>query len=146
MSLHYYEAPPLLVKFVLSLIPCLGIWIGLSLSFCMAGRVLFPVLPSFTSHNAKFWIVISQCPFLLFLSTCCPLPFLDSNSLCMHAQSRPTLCNSWTITHQSPLPWNFPGKNTGVDCHFILQGILPIQGLNPHFLGLLHQFVRFFTT
>ena len=24
-----------------------------------------------------------------------------------------------------------PGKNTGVGCHFLLQGIFPIQGLNP---------------
>ena len=32
-------------------------------------------------------------------------------------------------------PWNSPGKNTGVGCHFILQGIFPTQGLNP---GLLH--------
>ena len=28
--------------------------------------------------------------------------------------------------------------NTGVGCHFLLQGILPTQGLNPHFLQLLH--------
>ena len=27
-------------------------------------------------------------------------------------------------------PWNFPGKNTGVGCHFLLQGIFPTQGLN----------------
>ena len=32
-------------------------------------------------------------------------------------------------------PWNSPGKNTGVGCHFLLQGIFPTQGLNP---GLLH--------
>ena len=31
-------------------------------------------------------------------------------------------------------PWNSPGKNTGVGCHIILQGIFPTQGLN---LGLL---------
>ena len=31
-------------------------------------------------------------------------------------------------------PWRFPGKNTGVGCHFLLQGILLIQGLNPHLL------------
>ena len=24
-------------------------------------------------------------------------------------------------------PWNFPGKNTGVDCHFLLQQIFPTQ-------------------
>ena len=28
-------------------------------------------------------------------------------------------------------PWDFPGKNTGVDCHFLLQGIFPTQGPNP---------------
>ena len=32
-------------------------------------------------------------------------------------------------------PWNFPGKNTGVGCHFLLQGIVLTQGLNP---GLPH--------
>ena len=32
-------------------------------------------------------------------------------------------------------PWDFPGRNTGVVCHFLLQGIFPIQGQNP---GLLH--------
>ena len=32
-------------------------------------------------------------------------------------------------------PWNFPGKDTGVVYHFLLQGIFPTQGSN---LGLLH--------
>ena len=32
-------------------------------------------------------------------------------------------------------PWGFPGKNTGVGCHFLLQGIFPFQESNP---GLLH--------
>ena len=32
-------------------------------------------------------------------------------------------------------PWNFPGKSTGVGCHFLLQGIFQTQGSN---LGLLH--------
>ena len=32
-------------------------------------------------------------------------------------------------------PWNFPGKNTGVGCHFLLQRIFLTQGLNP---GLPH--------
>ena len=29
---------------------------------------------------------------------------------------------------------DFPGKNTGVGCHFPLQGIFPTQGSNPHLL------------
>ena len=32
-------------------------------------------------------------------------------------------------------PWNFPGKSSGVGCHFLLQENFPTQGLNP---GLLH--------
>ena len=28
----------------------------------------------------------------------------------------------------------FPGKNTGVGCHFLLQGIFLTQGSNPHLL------------
>ena len=31
-------------------------------------------------------------------------------------------------------PLNFPGKNTGVGCHFLLQQIFPTQGLNLHHL------------
>ena len=31
-------------------------------------------------------------------------------------------------------PWDFPGKNTGVGCHFSLQRIFPTQGSNPHLL------------
>ena len=41
----------------------------------------------------------------------------------------------WTIAHQASRPWNSPGKNTGVDCHFILQGIFLTQGLNPGLLN-----------
>ena len=33
-------------------------------------------------------------------------------------------------------PWDSPGKNTGVDCHFLLQGIFLTQGWN---LDLLHR-------
>ena len=31
-------------------------------------------------------------------------------------------------------PWDSPGKNTGVGCNFLLQGIFLTQGLNPHLL------------
>ena len=34
-------------------------------------------------------------------------------------------------------PWDSPGKNTGVECHALLQGIFLTQGLNPHLLHLL---------
>ena len=35
-------------------------------------------------------------------------------------------------------PWDSPGRNTGVGCHALLQGIFPTQGSNPGFLRLLH--------
>ena len=31
----------------------------------------------------------------------------------------------WTVAHQAPLSMDFPGKNTGAGCHFLLQGIFP---------------------
>ena len=34
----------------------------------------------------------------------------------------------WTAAHQVLCARNFPGKNTGVGCHFLLQGIFPAQG------------------
>ena len=41
----------------------------------------------------------------------------------------------WTVAHQAPLSRDSPGKNTGVGCHFLLQGIFPTKGANP---GLPH--------
>ena len=35
-----------------------------------------------------------------------------------------------------PSPWNFPGKNIGVGCHFLFQAIFPTQGLNSSLLCL----------
>ena len=35
-------------------------------------------------------------------------------------------------------PWDFPGKNTGAGCYFLLQGIFLNQGSNPRLLHLLH--------
>ena len=34
--------------------------------------------------------------------------------------------------------WDPLGKNAGVGCHCLLQGIFPTQGSNPHLLCLLH--------
>ena len=42
------------------------------------------------------------------------------------------------VARQAPLSLASPGKNTGVGCHFFLQGIFLTQGSNPHFLRLLH--------
>ena len=61
-------------------------------------------------------------------------------SVCVKSlQLRPTLCDPVDSSLPGSLcPWEFPGKNTAVGCHALLQGIFPIQGLNLRFLSLLH--------
>ena len=52
------------------------------------------------------------------------------------AQSCPTLCVPMDCNLPgSSVLGDCPGKNTGVGCHALLQGIFPTQGSNP---GLLH--------
>ena len=50
-----------------------------------------------------------------------------------------TLCDP--MDHSPPgssVHGDSPGKNTGVGCHYFLQGIFPTQGSNLCFLRLLH--------
>ena len=46
----------------------------------------------------------------------------------------PTLATPWAVARQAPLSMDFPGKNTRVGSHFLLQGIFLTQESN---LGLL---------
>ena len=52
------------------------------------------------------------------------------------AKSCPTLASPWTVARQAPLSMGFSSKNTGVDCHFLLQGIFPTQEIEPGSLPL----------
>ena len=63
-------------------------------------------------------------------------------NMCMCAymtsrQSCPTLCDSMSVVHQTPLFMGFSRQNTRVGCCALLQGIFPTQGSNPHHLYLL---------
>ena len=61
---------------------------------------------------------------------------MPSVVLCLVAQLCPALCNPmYCSLPGSPVHGDSPGKNTGVGCHALLQGIFPTQGLNP---GLPH--------
>ena len=69
----------------------------------------------------RVWMCTRTCPHMLSSS-------VVSDSLQPHGlQPARLLC-----------PQNFLGKNTGVDCHSLLQGIFLTQGLNPSLLHLLH--------
>ena len=53
--------------------------------------------------------------------------------------SCPTLCDPIDCSLPgSSVHSDSPGKNTGVGCHSLLQGIFPTQGSNPSLLCLLH--------
>ena len=65
-----------------------------------------------------------------------PLPTISRSAVCSAAQSYPARYDpmDWSPPGSS-VHGDSPGKNTGVSCHFFLQGIFPTQGSNP---GLLH--------
>ena len=44
----------------------------------------------------------------------------------------------WTVARRLLCPWDSPGKNTGLDCHTLIQGIFLIQGSYPYLLWFLH--------
>ena len=64
-------------------------------------------------------------------------------NMCLVTQSCPTLCNQMDCSPAgSSVHGDSPGKNTGVGCHALLQGIFPTQGLNPvlpHCRGILYH-------
>ena len=59
------------------------------------------------------------------LSAICISEVIDISHF-SHVQLFVTL---WTIAHQAPLFMNSPSKNTGVDCHALLQGIFPLANI-----------------
>ena len=52
------------------------------------------------------------------------------------------MSDSWWLDGLWPArllcPWDFPGKNSGVGCHFLLQRIFLIQELKLNLIRLLH--------
>ena len=69
------------------------------------------------------------------------IPPIDSEQKCLLFQqlSRVQLfATPWTVATRLLCPQDSSDKNTGVGCHFLLQGIFPTQGLNLSLLCLLH--------
>ena len=76
-------------------------------------------------HSTGLSILESPVPYpsqVSHWSLCC----------CLIAQSRPTLLQPHGLGPTKLLcPWDFPGKNMEVGCHFLLQGYLSNPGMGP---------------
>ena len=90
-------------------------------------------------------VVLTAPPLSLHLlpsliSNCLNLPIGTQARLwrlccCLVAKScPPVLWPPWTVATMLLCTWDFPGNNTGLGCHFLLQGIFPTQGSNLCFL------------
>jgi len=77
----------------------------LQTSWRRMGWVYFILPVRRTSQSSLLWLVTQSC-----LTLCNPMDYSLSGSS-VHGDS--------------------PGKNTGVSCHALLQGIFPTHGLNP---------------
>ena len=79
-------------------------------------------------------------PFSLSRNSSSPYSYPPMWKMKVKSLSRvPLFLTPWTIAHQTPHPWNFPGKESTMGCHFLLQGIFPIQGSNPSLLHYRHS-------
>ena len=96
---------------------------------CNSQRQAISICP----NMHKSWAL----PLTLFFPDSAQVISSGTKLICLAAQSCLTLCEPINCSPpgSSVLGIFFPGKNTGVGCHFLLQEILPTQGSNP---GLSH--------
>jgi len=96
-------------------------------------------------------LMLSACPSAMSV---CLSPFFLSLTLFLHSssyvfpQASKLSCSSHVRLFATPwgplqptrllCPWDSPGKNTAVGCHFLLQGIFLTQGSNLCLLRLLN--------
>jgi len=67
------------------------------------------------------------------------LYFLDVKNGCAWVLSCVGLSvNLWTLVCQAPQSMGFSWQDSGLGCHFLLQGIFPTQGFYLCFLYILH--------
>ena len=98
---------------------------------CLDKDAKSPYIPHISIHLNSYcrreWLMVNSVNQSLSVSC---LIFIShsvmSNSLWPH----------WLYPARLLCPWNSLGKNTGVGCHALLQGIFPTQGSNPDLLHL----------
>ena len=97
-----------------------------SISYQAWLTVLKILLRAVLSSQKKLKEKYRDSPYFSWLYTyiCCCL----ASKMCL------TLCNPMNYSLPGLCPWDFPGKNTGEGCHFLLQGIFLTPGSNLHLL------------
>ena len=91
--------------------------------------------------QACFWLKVFA--FVVPSTWYSPISNISPSPRSLHSsatslQSCLILCDPMNYSPPGLCPWDSPGKNTGVGCHSLLQGIFQTQGSNQHLLGLLH--------
>ena len=84
---------------------------------------------SFLNERPYYTIYACVCAFKCVCVCVCMCVHSVMSSSLQSSRPQPASLRCW---------WNYPGKNTGLGCHFLLQEIFPTQGLNPSLLHLLH--------
>ena len=94
----------------------------------------YGALQGWLAHLGAWTVNFYNCNWFKFKQQLgCVATVLESSSL-EDKRSHAQLCltprdpRDWSPPGSSVLAWNFLGKNTGVGCHFLLQGIFSIQG------------------
>ena len=88
--------------------------------------------------TAGHWVVFPAlyCRFPLFILYVVSIVYIwDRLVLFCCSVVSDSFSTPWAIAPRLLCPWDHPGKNTGVGCHFPLQGILLTQGSH---VSLLH--------
>ena len=116
-------------------VPYLGIYVK-RIKLVYRGDICTPMYIAILFTIAKTWKQL-KCPlmdkWIKKLWYICTMEYME------HCVNLSVVSDCLQPDGQEPTrllcPWNSPGKNTGVGCHFLLTGIFPTQGVN---LGLLH--------
>ena len=108
------------VGYIFFSLNCLYVFVETQL-ITFGGCILIHCIP-FHWSICLYWYQYHTSQFLELSSLCCVLCWVTQPCLTIGSPGSSVCGDS-------------PGKNTGVDCHALLQGIFPTQGLNP---GLPH--------
>ena len=104
---------------------------GLTQKECKFPAVMFLVNDCFSVRRSSVRELTAACKCPWTLAQRNLVECINISCFCLVAQSCLSLCDPKDCSSPgSWSPWDFPGKNTGVGCYFLLQGIFLTRGWN----------------